>query len=154
VPAMMVAGVQAEKQGKPDDAARYYSKALARYPAFAPAARSLVIVYSKTNGAPDDKTYDLAMKARANNPNDSDLTRALGLIAYRRGDYQRAAQLLQDGSQMLSNDAELHFFLGMSYYQLKRVPQTRQALNRALALNVSSKYADDAKKVLQELKSP
>ena len=153
VPALMVAGVQAEKQGKADEAVQYYSKALAHYPAFAPAARSLVIIYSKNPSPPNDqKTYDVAMKARANSPDDSALTRALGVLAYRRGDYGRAVQLLQDSSGALSNDGELHYFLGMSYYQLKRVPQARQALQRALALNVPTQYAGDAKKVLQELK--
>jgi len=153
VPAMVVAGVQAEKQGKPDDAAKFYAKALAKYPAFTPAARSLVIISSKNASVPDDqKTYDLAMKARASSPDDSDLTRALGVLTYRRGDYNRAAQLLQDSSQTLNNDGEVFYFLGMSQYQLKRTGQAKQALQRAVALNVSSKYADDAKKVLLELK--
>jgi len=151
VPAMMVAGVQAEKHGKPEDAAQYYSKALARYPAFAPAARSLVILYSKNPNPPNDqKTYDLATKTRANS--DAELTRALGVIAYRRGDYPRAAQLLQDSSQKLPNDGELYYFLGMAHNQQKHAPQAKQALTRALALNIPTKYADDAKKVLQELK--
>jgi tetratricopeptide (TPR) repeat protein len=153
VPALMVAGVQAEKAGKSDDATQYYSKALARYPAFSPAVRNLVIIYSKNPNAPgDQKTYDLAMKARANFPGDTELTRALGVLAYRRGDYQRAATLLNEGSQTLTTDGELFYFLGMSNYQLKRTPPAKQALTRALALNVSSKYADDAKKVLAELK--
>lgn len=151
VPAMMVAGVQAEKQSKPEDAAKLYSKALAKYPAFAPAARSLVILESKNASLPDDqKSFDLAVKVRAGNPDDTDLTRALGVLAYRRGDYSRAASLLQDSSQKLTNDGEVYYFLGMSQYQLKR-PTAKPSLQRALALNVSSKYADDAKKVLQEL---
>jgi len=154
VPALMVAAVQAEKQGKLDDAAGFYSKALAKYPAFLPAVRSLVIIYSKNPNAPNDqKTYDLAMKARANFPGDSELTRALGLLAYRRGDYQRAALLLQDSSQTFNSDGELFYFLGVSNYKLnKPAGATKQALQKALALNVSSKYADDAKKILQELK--
>lgn len=151
VPAMIVAGLQAEKQSKPDDAAKLYSKALAKYPAFAPAARNLVILSSKNPSLADDqKSYDLATKVRASNPDDTDLTRALGVLAYRRGDYNRAALLLQDSSQKLANDGEVYYFLGMSQYQLKR-PAAKPSLQRALALNVSSKYADDAKKVLQEL---
>ncbi|HWC61543.1 MAG TPA: tetratricopeptide repeat protein [Verrucomicrobiae bacterium] len=152
VPALMVAGLQAEKQGKMDDAIQFYSKALARYPAFAPAARNEVIVYSKQPSGDDQKTFDVAMKARANFPNDTDLTRALGVLAYRRGDYTRAAQLLQESSQTLNNDGELYYYLGMSHYQLKRMPQSKVALQRALALNASAKYAADAKKVLAEIK--
>jgi len=152
VPAMMVAAVQAEKQGKPDDAAQYYSKALAKYPSFAPAARSQAIISSKNpSGNLDQKTYDLAMKIRAGDPKDNDLTRALGVLTYRRADYTRAVQLLQDSSQTLSKDGEVFYFLGMSQYQLKRPLPAKQALQQALALNVSSKYADDAKKVLKEL---
>jgi tetratricopeptide (TPR) repeat protein len=154
VPALMVAGLQAEKQGKLDDAAAFYAKAKTKYPAFAPAVRSLVILYSKNpNGPNDQNTYDLAMKARANFPGDNELTRALGVLAYRRGDYQRASILLQDSSQTFNSDGELFYFLGMSDYKLnKPSATTKQALQKALALNVSSKYADDAKKVLQELK--
>jgi Flp pilus assembly protein TadD len=93
------------------------------------------------------------MKARANYPNDTELTRALGVLAYRRADYNRAAQLLQESSQTLTNDGELYYFLGMAHYQLKRLPQqTKTELQKALALNVPAKYADDAKKVLAELK--
>ena len=151
VPAMMVAGIQSEKQGKMDDAAQFYSKALARYPKFAPAARNLAIVYSKNPSAADDqKTYNVAMKARAMYPDDTALTRALGVLAYRRADYGRAVQLLQESSQTLNNDGELYYFLGMAQYQLKK-PQSKASLQRALTLNVSSKYAEEAKKVLQQM---
>ena len=152
VPAMMVAGIQLEKQGKMDDAAQFYSKALSRYPAFAPAARNLAIVYSKNpDAANDQNTYDVAMKARAMYPDDIDLTRALGVLAYRRGDYGRAAQLLQESSQTLNSDGELYYYLGMAQYQLKKTQPSKAALQRALMLNVSSKYAEDAKKTLQQM---
>ena len=152
VPAMMVAGIQAEKQGKMDDAIQFYSKALNRYPAFAPAARNLVIVYSKQSSGDDQKTFDLAMKARANFPNDSDLTRALGVLAYRRGDYGRAASLLQESAPAFNNDGELYYYLGMSQYQLKKTPLSKAALQRALQISPQAKYAEDAKKTLAELK--
>lgn len=152
VPALMVAGMQSEKQNKMDDAIQFYSKALGRYPAFAPAARNLVIVYSKQPNGDDQKTYDVAMKARANFPDDTELTRALGVLAYRHGDYGRAVQLLQESAQTVNNDGELYYYLGMAQYQLKHAPQSKVALQRALTLNASAKYADDAKKVLAELK--
>jgi len=152
VPAMMVAGAQAEQQGKADAAVQLYSKALGRYPAFAPAARKLVILYSKGTGAEDQKAYDLAVKSRAMFPDDTELTRALGVLAYRHGEFSRAAQLLQESSQTLTNDGELYYYLGMAQYQLKHLPQSKTALQRALTLNITAKPAEDARKVLAELK--
>jgi tetratricopeptide (TPR) repeat protein len=152
VPAVMLAAIQAEQQSKFDDAGKLYSKALAVYPAFAPAARNLAVLSSRHPQADDQKAYDLALKSRALYSDDTELTRALGVLAYRRADYARAAQLLQDSSQTLNSDGELFYFLGKAHYQLKHMPQSKVALQRALALNIEAKSADDARKVLQELK--
>ena len=152
VPAMMVSAVQAEQLAKTDDAGKLYSKAITRYPAFAPAARNLAVLYSRHPGNDDQKAFDLGMKARPMYPDDTELTRALGVLAYRRGEYARAAQLLQDSSQTLNNDGEVFYYLGMAHYQLKHTTQTKAALQRALALNLPSQSAEGARKVLAELK--
>jgi len=152
VPAMMVSGAQAEQQGKTEDARKLYSKAIARYPAFAPAARNLAVLSSRHPGADDQKVYELGTKARSQYPNDTELTRALGVLAYRSGEYLRAAQLLQDSSVVLNSDGEVFYYLGMAQYKLKHVALSKTALQRALALNLPSPSADDARKVLAELK--
>ena len=152
VPAMMVSAAQAEQQGKTDDARKLYSKAIARYPAFAPAARNLAVLSSRHSGGDDQKVYDLGVKVRTQYPDDTELTRALGVLAYRNGEYTRAAQLLQDSSLALNNDSEVFYFLGMSHYQLKHTDQTKTALQRALAPNLPSPASDSARKVLGELK--
>ncbi|HWD90881.1 MAG TPA: tetratricopeptide repeat protein [Verrucomicrobiae bacterium] len=151
VPALMVSAVQAEKQGKPEDAKNFYDKALARYPAFTPAARNLVILSARYPGD-DQRVYDLGVKARAAFPDDSELARSLGILAYRRGDYARAAQLLQESSQKLNQDGETLYYLGMAHYQLKQKSVSKTELQRALGLNLNSKLADDARKALAELK--
>ena len=94
-----------------------------------------------------------ASKARTTTyPDDAPLGRALGVLAYRRGDYSRAAQLLQESSLTLTSDGELFFYLGMAQYQLKHMPQSKVALQHALTLKIQPKPADDARKVLAELK--
>ncbi|HXT11944.1 MAG TPA: tetratricopeptide repeat protein, partial [Candidatus Angelobacter sp.] len=152
VPAIMISAMEAEKQAKPDDAMRLYGKALARYPSFLPAARNLTILAAQHPGGDDQNAYDAGMKARAVYSDDVNLERALGLLAYRRADYPRAVQLLTETSQTLNNDGEVFFYLGMAQYQMKHLPQSKVALQRALALDPKSKSADDARKVLAELK--
>jgi tetratricopeptide (TPR) repeat protein len=152
VPAMMVSAIQAEQQNKADDARKLYSKALARYPAFAPAARNLTMLSARHPGGDDQKVYELGVKARTLYPDDAELTRALGVLSYRTGDYARAAQLLQDSSRVLTNDGEVCYYLGMAHYKLNHPAQTKTQLKRALTLNLQTPLADDARKVLAQLK--
>jgi tetratricopeptide (TPR) repeat protein len=151
VPALMVSALQAEHQGKQDDARSLYEKALVRYPSFTPAARNLAILYAQHPGD-EQKAYDLGVKARVAYPNDTELARTLGMLAYRRGDYARASQLLQENSQQLTKDGEALYYLGMAHYQLKQKSQSKAELQRALGLNLESKLAEDARKTLAELK--
>jgi uncharacterized protein HemY len=151
VPAIVVAAKQAEQQGKQDDARSLYERVLARYPAFLPAMRNLAILYAQHPGD-DQKAYDLGLKARAAYPDDAELARTLGVLAYRRGDYARATQLLQESSQTLNKDGELLYYLGMAHYQLKQKSASKAELQRALGLNLGSSMAEDARKTLAELK--
>lgn len=151
VPAIIAAAVQAEKQGKASDAINLYEKAFARYPAFAPAARSLLMLYAQQPGD-EQKAFDFGTKARAAFPDDPELARTMGLVAYRRGDYLRASQLLQESVQKLNPDGEALYYLGMAHYQLKQKSASKVELQRALGLNLESKLAEDARKTLAELK--
>jgi hypothetical protein len=44
------------------------------------------------------------------------------------------------------------YYLGMARYQLKEVPASKKALEKALALNIEPKLAADARRILAELK--
>ncbi len=151
VPAMMVLAEQAAQQGKADDAANLYERAIARYPLFLPAARNLAILYASHPGD-DSKVFDLGMKARSAYPDDNELSRALGVLAYRKGDYSRAVQLLQESSANPNKDGELLYYLGMAHYQMKQKTQSKTELQSALTLNLPPKLADDARKALADQK--
>ena len=151
VPAIMVVATQKEQEGKYDDARALYQKALIQYPAFAPAARNIAMLAAQHPGD-DQKAFDLGMKARTTFPSDAKLASALGILAYRSGNYSQSAQLLGEGVDNSAKDGELFYYLGKANFQLKQKQKSKDALQRALALNLRSDMADDARKVLAELK--
>lgn len=151
VPAVMVLALQQEQQGKHDEAKKLYEKALTSFPAFWPAARALAMLSAQHPGD-DQEAYEQGMKARAVVPDDADLAGALGVIAYRRGNYSQSAQLLKTGVQKLNNDGQLLYYLGKADYQLKQKQESKDAFQRALSLNLESDLAADARKMLAELK--
>lgn len=155
VPALMVEGIINEQKSNPDAAAQLYENILGRHPDFAPAQRRLAILYSGNPGK-DQRTYDLATKARQAFPDDPDIARALGIVVYRMasasGDYPRAAGLLAESARSRPHDAELFYYLGMAQFHSKQQADSKANLQRALALNLSGKLADDAKKTLAGMK--
>jgi uncharacterized protein HemY len=124
---------------------------LSRYPDFVPALKRLAVLYSEdlTN---NQKAYDLATQARKALPNDPELARTLGIIAYRQGDYARSTRLLQESASKGMDDAQLMYYLGMSQYQLKEPAKSKQALQRALKLELPDNLAAEARRILAELK--
>jgi len=81
-----------------------------------------------------------------------DLARTLGLIAYERGDFSRSAQLLQECLARGQSDAELQFYLGMSYYQTKRPTQSKDLLSKSIVSGLKPELVEEARKALADLK--
>jgi len=151
VPALAISALIQERQGNFQQAATLYDRILAVYPLFAPATRALAILCSQHLGD-DSRAYSLAVTAREAFPQDPEIAKVLGILEYRKANYRRAVQLLRESAPSRKDDAELFYFLGMVQYQLKARPESKAALEQALALNVQPKFADDAKRVLLELK--
>lgn len=151
VPALAVSALGQERQGHFQEAARLYERILAVYPLFSPATRNLAILYAQRLGE-DTKAYAPAVRAREVYPQDPQVAKVLGILEYRKANYRRSAQLLGESSQKIKDDAELFYYLGMAQYQLKAAPESKAALEHALALNIQPKLADDAKRILLELK--
>ena len=59
---------------------------------------------------------------------------------------------LKESAEKITNDPELYYYLGMAQYQLKQKPESKDALQQALKLNLQAKLADDARKTLLQLK--
>jgi tetratricopeptide (TPR) repeat protein len=144
------AGVE-ERLGEVQRAIGTYSKILEQFPDFAPAQKHLAALYLKDPSALD-KAYEFAIKARRTLSGDPELARTLGEISYRRKEYSRALQLLQESARTTPLDANGLYYLGMSYLEAKQKPQAREALERALATGLQEPLASEAKRLLAESK--
>jgi tetratricopeptide (TPR) repeat protein len=152
VPALMVmAGLQNTKSdGK--TAMLTYEKIINKYPNFSPAYKELAILCSK-NTKSDPQAIDFATKARAAYPDDLAVAKALGIILYQKGDYSKAERVLKDCIAGSPTDvAPLYYYLGMTQYQLKKSLDCKKNLQQALNLNLPDQFAQEAKKILEELK--
>jgi uncharacterized protein HemY len=99
-----------------------------------------------------DKAYEFALKARRTLSDDPELARTLGEISYKRKEYSRALQLLQESARRTPLDANGLYYLGMSHLEAKQKPQAREALERALAAGLQEPLASEAKRSLAESK--
>ena len=151
IPALMVSAQLQQEHASYSDAKKTLEQVLALNPLFAPATRDLAILCFEH--FPDEsRTYDLALKARDTFPDDPNLAKVLGVLAFRRANYSAAAQYLKQSIQARNNDGELFYYLGMAEYQLKSKTESKVALQQAVALNIQAKLADEARRVLAELK--
>jgi tetratricopeptide (TPR) repeat protein len=140
--------VALEHEGKYSEARDAYERVVQRWPHCSAAVRQLAILYWERLKDPD-KAYELATKARSTRPDDSSLRKLLGAIAQKRGDHRYAAQLLAETVRAQPEDSEAHYLLGMSYIALKRIPEGRSALEKAIALNPQGSFVKEAKRALE-----
>jgi tetratricopeptide (TPR) repeat protein len=135
------------RDGKPEEAIKTYEKLLAADSQYAPATRQLALLYvDRSTDA--TKAYDLALKARQAYPDDAEVAKALGILSYRRDLYPRAVDLLTEVSGKRKDDADALYYLGEARHQLKQWNECKAALDRAVALKLPAKLADEAKRTL------
>lgn len=151
VPALNAHALLQESQRDFAGARDTYERILKLHPLFTPANRSLALVYARHLNEPQ-KAYDYATKAREAFPRDLQVARVLGGLAYQRGEFPRAVQLLKESAPAFANDAELYYTLGMAHYKLKQSRESKEALNKALAMAPTSASAAEARKIVAELK--
>jgi tetratricopeptide (TPR) repeat protein len=128
-----------------------YEKILTLYPDFAPAQKSLALLYLK-DPAKHARAYELAVIARNFYPEDAGLTKVQGIIQFEKGDYPRALSLLKQSTIYLNNDPEVFYYLGATEYKAKDRAASKASLQRALNLKLTEPLAESARKLLAELK--
>ena len=138
-----------QRDGALDQAVNTYEKVVDDYPQLAAVTRQLVLLYGQRS-ANVQKAYDLLTNAHQAYPDDPELTKTLGIISYRRGRYSQSMDLLRRASTKLEDDGDLLYYLGMAHYQLKQYPETKIALQHALSLNLSVKFANEARRALAD----
>jgi len=149
VPAL-IALAAAQERGANAAAARVtYGKALAHYPDFTPAKLRLAILGVALSEF-DEKAYDYAQQARAVFPSDPELTRALGILTYRKGgEANRAVALLKPLATARPNDTVLLYYLGRAQLEIKDRTNGRQALKKALDAGLPPALTSEAQAALK-----
>jgi tetratricopeptide (TPR) repeat protein len=153
VPALMVAGLDAERTGDFKGAQDDYTQALAALPMFTVAERQLAILDAR-HFCDDAQGCAAAEKARAAYPNDTEVARSLGILSYYQQKYPRSAELLQETASSNPSDGELYYYLGMDHFQLKENKESKASLEKALSLKIPDNLASQAKTTLASLKQP
>lgn len=152
VPALMVAALAKENAGEPDETTRRYEQVLAVDPLFTPAAERLARLYAD-QGNHDERAYALALQAHQALPDDAAAATTLGLLNFRREEFEQGAELLQQSLRERPDDAETIYFLGMCHYRLHELTAAKTELQRSLNLKLAGQEGEDAKRTLDELNS-
>jgi len=122
-----------------------YEKLLEINPNFVIALNNLAYLYSEQFNLLD-KAFEAARKARDLAPNDPSSSDTLGWILFKRGDYSWAVSLLQASAERMSEQPEVLFHLGMTYYMMNEEVRARNAFTRALAANKEFPGKEEARK--------
>jgi Flp pilus assembly protein TadD len=151
VPALMLSAKTSQSAGGADTATKLFNQVIAKYPNFTPAAREIAIIAGNSPSA-DRKAFELGLKARQAYPQDPQLARALGVMSFRQNDFSRAVQYLQESTRANPKDSEALYYLGSAQFRLKSTKEAKTILQQALALNLPQNLADEAKRLLAQMK--
>ena len=133
-----------EKKGAFAQAATAYEEALKHNPKLLSATAKL----AELNAGPlqdNEKALRYARIARELAPNDPQMERLLGRIAYQAGNFSWAYSLLQESARRLPNDPKALHDFGWSAYSLGKVNEARLAMQRVLEAAPQPTQSNDAK---------
>jgi tetratricopeptide (TPR) repeat protein len=148
VPALMVgASIQLKSGQAPIET---YNKVLAIYPQFDTARIALARIYLDDPNQLE-AAEKLATEARERQKDDPELGGILGIVNFRKGQFDIAAQLLQELSVKRPLSGRELFALGMSQSAVKRPKEARKNLAEALKSELPEADAAKAKETLADL---
>ncbi len=150
LPALIARAVAQAQSNQTEAAVETLKKVLQDAPEFALAQKHLAALYVRD---PDKSAsaYELATKARKVLTEDPELSEILAEISYRKKEYARTIQLLQESGRRKPLDAKALFFLGMSQLQTKLDSEGRVTLERAFAAALEEPMATEARQALEGL---
>lgn len=150
IPGLMARASQLSQKGEANKARQLYERIVSHYAGFSPAIRELALAFRKEKNV-SDAAFKLVSKAREAFPEDWSIAEVMGEMAYQRKQYPYAIQLLQACAARNPDHAEVLFYLGMSYDQVRNKEAARKNLRRALELDPRSEFASEAKAILRRL---
>jgi tetratricopeptide (TPR) repeat protein len=126
-------GVEADHQGKTDDAIQHYEKALSYSPDFYPAHNNLGSAYlERQNFEAAQTQFEAALKG---NRNDAQLYFNLANVLFLTQRYPAAEREIEEGLQRRPDSALGHFLQGSVYSRTGRPELAEMSLQSALQLD-------------------
>jgi tetratricopeptide (TPR) repeat protein len=153
-PRMIAAYVAASEiemgQGQYEKAKNYLDAAKKQDPDSISANRALIQWYAD-RGENLEVALTGAQELKARFPEDQYLSDTLGWLYYQKRLYSLALQQLKPAASGLSENADVQYHLGMTYFQIGQQDNARTALKRALKFGLTSATAARAEVTLGEL---
>jgi cellulose synthase operon protein C len=149
----ILAGEMYESQKKWDEAKGMYQKALEIQPDNPRASNNLAYLLLQQGGNVD-MALAMAQTARRGMPDSSNAADTLGWAYFQKGVYKSAIDMFQESLRLnerrgASDDATVHYHLGLAYEKLNQPALARQQLERVLKIDPNH---DDARKALSQLR--
>jgi len=147
-------GVDADHQGKTDDAIQHYEKALSYSPDFYPAHNNLGSAYlGRQNFEGAQTQFEAALKA---NQNDVEAYFNLANVLLLTQRYPDAEREIEEGLQRRPDSAFGHFLQGSVYWRTGRPELAEKSLQSALKLDpkMSQAYLQLVNLYLQQKRTP
>jgi tetratricopeptide (TPR) repeat protein len=150
VQALMLMGLIYDQQEDYTSARTTYEKLLAINPNLISAINNLAYLYSEHFNQLE-QAYEMTQKAWEQSPSEPHLEDTLGWILFKKHQYSRALNLLEDSAGKLPTAADVQFHLGMTHYMLDEEKPARLALQNALQLNSDIPDMNEARQCLSLL---
>ena len=109
------------------------------------------MLYSE-HGGNQEKALELAQRAKESAADDPHISDTLGWILYKRGIYQRAADLLKESATKLPDSPLIQYHLGLASLKVGDKQGAHKALTAAVNSPVSFAGKDEARRALADLK--
>jgi tetratricopeptide (TPR) repeat protein len=148
----MAIGSIYDQLGNDEKAEEYYRKALKIKEDFGAAANNLAWKLAERGGNIDE-ALNYATIAKEQMPENPSVMDTLGWIYYLKGSYLNAISELQDSVELVPDNPVINYHLGMAFYKNNKPDGASEYLKKALELDPEFKGADEAKKVLEEIKN-
>jgi Tfp pilus assembly protein PilF len=146
----MAVGAIYDQQGDGQKAETYYRKALDIKQNFGPAANNLAWNLAERGGNIDE-ALTFAQIAKAQLPNSPAVMDTLGYIYYLKGSYLNAVAEFQDSLARDPGNPIVNHHMGLAQYKNNDKAKAKEYLEKALELDPNFKWADDARKLLEEI---
>ena len=148
----MMLGTIFSLKEKFDLSEQHYRSALQINPDLTQAANNLAYLLAEHSNKYDE-ALQLALKAKNQKPEDPFVKDTLGWIYFKKEMFDKAIIQLTESAAEISDNATVHYHLGMALYKKGDKEGARENLKKALNINEKFPEADSARTIMSELQN-